>query len=805
MKSFKDYFQNRNNTSITEMAVPKITLRGKKIGHRIKTPIQLDQDDIDFLQQVPPEFWAQAVNRRYGSLLYKAHQAHLKGERIPETVNIDITGKAGSNLTFTIYNAKVNELYEELSGAEDSTRYSKLNPDDLRDKESIEKNYYSDEKGRRTDFLGKKLTKYGFDFDNFTIEKIGQFYEGNADGYVVPGKVVCAETMKQWMDHLEQGWHDDEIKGEKGIVNFGTKKHTKNREGEESGDRVLPISGQRTWRPGVDFTVTTRTKKASKSYKPITSGVPDVRPGFHIRSEARKQHDHYSEVSRRLSKVSSKDLEDYLSLFTKEYLLNPNFTEVEIIDLGKVYKLNEELALALKSQRKNNNKIIQLKKLLEFAFYFTDPKTKEENKRNFVSLYKAYEGVASGDKEQKHETAIRNAIEKTVAKVKDLVEQKRINIIKTAERFNVHQLNAFRHNSSLGSKMRDLVQVGGVFEPHKQQPAVDYQKVLDVFGGEVDDMDRFAKYIVEDLNVQEDCLFGVIKQIGNLEDMPEVTIEGKFIKSLKEAMKENRGIIAKNAVEQFSNKIGLYTLSYAKYFKQKVIDGGMDEKSFLDITDPKILKVKKSVKNSANYEGMAFSQQVFQLHKRFLARKYDRNEKLRPENPWMIGLSLIEIIEMFHSGNARYSDLAPVTSHSIETLKKAAERKIVVNDLGNKEDKQVNNSDDEKSMNVGIFRATIDKLAEKIKSIGSNITAGASAAASRLSGAVSGASDRLSSIMKSLIKKPEGPTEQPEVDPKNSTPQDSKTAPTAPDAVKQSTPEGSGRLSSIMKSLLGKK
>jgi hypothetical protein len=59
--------------------------------------------------------------------------------------------------------------------------------------------------------------------------------------------------------------------------------------------------------------------------------------------------------------------------------------------------------------------------------------------------------------------------------------------------------------------------------------------------------------------------------------------------------------------------------------------------------------------------------------------------------------------------------------------------------------------------------------------------------------------------MKSLIKKPEGPTEQPEVDPKNSTPQDSKTAPTAPDAVKQSTPEGSGRLSSIMKSLLGKK
>jgi hypothetical protein len=548
MKSFKDYVNYRMDRPITEMAVPKINLGGEKIGHRVKTPIQLDQDDVDFLKQFPPEFWAQAINRKYGILLYNAHKAHEKGERIPDTLTVEINGKGGSVLTFTVNNAKVNELYEELSGAEDSTKYSELHPDDLKDDESVQKNYY----GGRTQFLGKKLSKYGYDFDDFKIEKDGQFWEGHADAYIVPGKVVCSETIKQWMDHLEEGWFSKEIEGKRGVVNFGTKKSQSKRVGEETGERVLPISGTKTWAPGKDFAVKTRSGSKTSKYKPITSGIPDVRPGYHVDDFVKIKHDQYLEVSKKMARLSSKDIQEYLSLFNKDYLLNPGFSEIDIINQKEVALLSNQLELIIKKHLKNKNKIIHIKKLLEFASYFSDSK----NKENFVSFYEAYKNSASGDEDQKHETAIRNAIERTVQEVRKLVEQKRINVIDGAQRFNVHQWNAFRHNKSLGKSTKRLVQIGGVIDNLKQQPAVDYQKVLDVFDGKTDQLNDFWRHISEDLKIQQYCLFGVKQQIGKLEDVSEVTIEEKFIKSLKDAMRENEVSISKNAKRQFRNKIG---------------------------------------------------------------------------------------------------------------------------------------------------------------------------------------------------------------------------------------------------------
>jgi hypothetical protein len=146
----------------------------------------------------------------------------------------------------------------------------------------------------------------------------------------------------------------------------------------------------------------------------------------------------------------------------------------------------------------------------------------------------------------------------------------------------------------------------------------------------------------------------------------------------------------------------------------------------------------------------------------------------------MIGLSLLEIIEMFHSADVKYDDLAPVTSHSIETLKKAAELRasmgeikssekisqiiddsedlIKSNDLGNKEDKMINKDEPEKSMNVSIFKSTMEKLVGKLKSVGSSI----GSASAAVSGAIGGASERMSKIMKrALLGKPQAP-EQPQ-------------------------------------------
>lgn len=730
MKSFKEYLKYRKEISIVELAAPRIKIGERETGQRIKTPIQLDSDDINFLKQFPPEFWAQALNRRYGILLYKAHEAAKEGGKIPETLPVDIKGNGGVNLRFTVHDAKMNDLYEKLSGDEDSLRYSKLKPEDLEDEDLIRKNYYSDEKGepRTRSEYGKLISPYGYDFNNFVVRQQGKESLGQADGYVVPDLDVCQDTINQWMNHLQQGWYDDETEGsDLGEVKTG------------AGTKKLPISGVKTWESGKDFQVlgsgrSSKTKKKS-SYKNITSGIPDVKPGFHVLTSELTKHDHYLKVASELVGFSS----NYLSLFSKEYLLNPTFDDIDIIDQAKVAELNQNLAVLIKSKKKNEKEIIELKKLLEFAAYLTDSK----NSKNFVELYKAYKEVASGDDQQKHETAIKNAIEKVLEKVRDFVNQKRIDVIRNAKRYNVHQWNSLRHNSSLEmSPIKNLSQVGGVVASLKQQAAREYQAIRNIFDKDDEKVSIFWSHLLNDLRITDACLNGVINQIGQLnEDVTQISMGDKYIRSLKEAMYENRQLIAQNAVNQFQFKIGS-TNSVKEYARQYkgVIDGEITKESFSK--DEKTNKTKSKIIRAAVIEGLNYSNQVYQLHARFLRNKYNRKQDYRPENPWEIsktGSTLLEIIDMFHSSNISYQDLSPRTSHSIETLEdtihrikasgaasiavdsllstseRESESKIKSNDLDNK-DKKVNSTDSEKAMNASILQKTIQKFSDRIRS-----------------------------------------------------------------------------------------
>ena len=83
MKSFKDYVNYRSKMSVLEMAADPIVIKDakgkeRKIVEVRKTPIFMDQDDIDYLKNFPPVLWVQALQKRYGELLYKAHKAKKK-------------------------------------------------------------------------------------------------------------------------------------------------------------------------------------------------------------------------------------------------------------------------------------------------------------------------------------------------------------------------------------------------------------------------------------------------------------------------------------------------------------------------------------------------------------------------------------------------------------------------------------------------------------------------------------------------------------------------------------------------------
>lgn len=768
MKSFKEYL-NRRSMAISEMAVEKIKRGDKEITAHIKTPIQCDQDDIDFLQQFPPQFWAQALNRRYGNLLLLTHQLHEKGEKMPESFYVDLVGKGGTTLKFPVRNAKMNELYEELNGAEDSSRYSTLDPKELADEESVRKKYYSNEDGsERTRIGNKKLSKYGFDLNNFRLTQRPTngkpFYEGEADGYVIPGMLVCRETVKQWIDHLDEGWYDDQVDGTRSVVNFGTKSHKTKRAEGQSGERELPVvsgSERTTWE------VVGVTKKGKRKVQKFESAIPDIKPGFHVDVESKRKHDFLLDVSKKMKdRIRSRNFDDYIELISDEYLSNPDFSDIDVIDERKFQELSAKLSglsnkkEAQKSEdKKRKSEMLRLSKLLEFATYLKD----EKNKKEFIDLYGNLYRIAEGDSEEKQKTAIVNTIQKTLEKVVDYIKEKRIDVIKNSQRYNIHQWNAHRHNPNFGSPIRNFVQIGGVFEPHKQQPGVDYQKIRDIFDGNDEDVNVYWSHLSNEVRIQEYCKYGAAEQINRVSDASVNLYEGIYIKSLKEAMLENLDSISKNAGEQFLNKTGLYrsTINYAKYFKEKIINEKQSIESFMQ--DAKARQIRRSVVTSASGEGGNYAIQVFQLHKRFLERKYDRDQARRPENPW-IGLSLMDVIEKFHTGDPRIQDLAPRTSHSISTLQSMKgsandaiedissniENQIKTTDLAvstgakQKSKASVNKDQSEKEMNTNIFVSTIEKVK---KAIGSTL----SSAAEKVSGAVSAGANRMKQIMQRTL------------------------------------------------------
>lgn len=756
MKSFKDYIKIRS-ALVSEMAVAPIKRGDKELRSHVKTPVQFDRDDINFLKQFPPEFWAQALNRRYSILLYQTYELHQEGKRMPENFDVEVIGKGGTRIRFPVKNAKMNDLYEELDGAEDATRYSQLNVDDLADEDSIRKKYYSNpdgsERSRITiaDGREKKLSKYGFDLEDLVLKsptKGNPFYEGHAKGYVVPGKVVCREIIQQATNHLDQGWHDDEIEGTRGEVYFGGDVGGRGKSsGKTKNLPIVPGSEGTTW------AVTGITRNGKKVLKTFSSAIPDIQPGYHVDASTRKQSDEYLEISKELNhRISSRNFDDYINLLSDNFKNNPGFEDLDIIDKKEIEKLN----YILSSKGLEKKELIRTKKLLEFSAYLDD----EKNKKEFINLYKTLYKISDSEK-----TALVNTIQKTLEKVVDFIHQKRIDVIKNAKRYNVHQWNALKHSRGR-SPHGNLVQIGAVWEPLGQQVGVYYQILRDIFENNDENVNLFWNHLANDLQLISICKAGARESIESQRDINRVItpgsvdIEGLYIRSLKEAMIENIDSIAENALEQFLNKSGNKgsAVAYAKYFKEKVIDDQSSIESLLQ--DKKVKRFLNNVGQQTQAESKAYAFQVWQLQKRFLHRRYDRDQTRRPENPHenVSNLSLLEIIEKFHSGDAAIQDLAPGrTSHAIATLQAAADARGITNkDLDAKASEiqtliqssnftqkgkgSVNKDDGEKSMNKGIFVSTVEKVR---KALGSTL----GSAAKKVSGAVGGSLEKLRSII----------------------------------------------------------
>lgn len=268
--SFTDYLADKEETleqwlesKLNEMAVP---------GDYAKTPILFNQDDISYLYQFPPRFWAMALKHRYNDTLLDTKEKHDKGDRHDPQHRIIFPDRKGSQAIFTVQNTSPM-LLNRLEKDKDLESLGRLGPDQAHQYQG---------------------GHHGYDMGG----KYSSGEETLTRGYVPMTITTAHDVLKDWRNAIKSGWLGPAGDGgEHKPVSFG---------GGRSGPMQLPTASKQelikagipSGQIGPDGKVTwryLRLKKNGQSPEPVeeTSYVPHLLPGKMVDSQAVK---HYNEL-----------------------------------------------------------------------------------------------------------------------------------------------------------------------------------------------------------------------------------------------------------------------------------------------------------------------------------------------------------------------------------------------------------------------------------------------------------------------------------------------------------------------------
>lgn len=115
------------------MAADAAKFGKEAVEEKRKTPVFLDEQDIQYLYQFPPSLWKQALAFRYGPLLKMAFEANERGKKAPDIQNVTLNYRRGRQKAGPVIFPKVqtfiNDLYHKLTATVDDELYSRLTPD----------------------------------------------------------------------------------------------------------------------------------------------------------------------------------------------------------------------------------------------------------------------------------------------------------------------------------------------------------------------------------------------------------------------------------------------------------------------------------------------------------------------------------------------------------------------------------------------------------------------------------------------------------------------------------------------------
>jgi len=661
---FNDYLKAKDiyEATVSEMATKPIKYTKEdgteEVVHETrKTPIFLDQDDIDYLNQFPPKFWSQALYQRYGWLLYKAHEAREKGGKISDRQTVNF--KNGYQVPNV--DTGINKLYDKLNADVDDEAYASLafNKADKHSEISRE-----DKKG-----------KYGFSFEDFkwsgdeTGKGKAQNF-GKAAGYIVPDLNSIRKRLRTLIKATEEGWHDNDIgEHQRGKVNTSGKiqkgKWTSSTQGRETlyGKKDIPIEPK-------TFTVQKKGKKGLTQTVTFEENVPILKPAFMIPTGVKKAHDIWSGIEKQLDKdLEEESFKDYIDLIdvTDETFLNQNELSKKEKELEEITKWLEVNKKGTSERRKKILERDKLNRLIKTAQYISRKKDKFEDE--YERLVPKIQDYSEEEQEKYISDIIKKKIEAYSRRVKTHTDK----IRNKSQRFDVDKFNVAYQKGKMG-------RTSGTWNPHTkwtgygtinpnwQQKEKIHTRLLDIFDGSDQDLQEFHNHVFKELNVSEDVKDGVINRLQS----EMMKSNNPYQKALAYALLENADAkILPNALIYFRDKASRDIIpSYAKAYKS-----GDKEK---------MQRLANRVKSNANTQGDTYAKMILQIFLR-LETPEKWNRIIRKVNPQQEIATIPQLLAQVYQNESQVDSLEQEiedielnlgrSSHSGEALDKELEKR----------------------------------------------------------------------------------------------------------------------------------
>ena len=760
MKSFEEYLKYRKNLSIFEMAADPHTFLGsggdeKETTEVRRTPIFLDQDDILYLKHFPVSFWKQALQKRWGELLYKVYENKEKdGPVVSDKQNITLRHKGGSQYTFLNVDTRINELYNKLNADPGNHIYQDMRVAPEHAGTSFHRDEFERKAQESEKSTGRRVSAYGYNFLDW-VKSSDKKRGGVARGYVEPGENEIKTALSRLFHGMEFGWFDKELgPHQKVSVDIGGNNKL----------RSIPVEEEkRTWVEGVDFIAPKqkRTNKKTgkvverKRKKPLTiqSYVPMLAPGFMIPSAKKRRNEWLVRTARSL-KLDSSGTELLKILNLEADWQDPNVNLVNDIEYKKALEKRSELnAQVEKIRQQIKNKDLGFEED-EDVEETADPNLKslnkklnelknkliEENKiiklgqvlkRKFKKVILDYYNDIIKNERPEEKYAKIKAFKLFLGDAASFLEKIAENVRETSQRHDVHQWNAF-HYSKHHAKERPQGRLSGfgAYQPNKQQPERIYSLLVNILGKE--NINSFWQHLFSETDLRDKVKEGIINRT---ESAPREfnSFYSLYIQSICESIANyNLENVAKDALQQLQFKTGnVAIVSYAEVYKNEVIDGN---KSAASIPNDK--KYKKMIDNMyrfAAYDSSNYCKQLIQLQLRFVLQRWNRT--FRRENPWepsVKGATLKDIIYAFQN-NLPIQPLDPRTSHAIshlqelirpeelESLKASVEKQGEVEISRADDEEGSNKTKQQKSTNQGVFTKAVELMFAKVKGLGTRL------------------------------------------------------------------------------------